>query len=109
MNIYVGNIAHSATEDDLKELFEKIGQVKSVKIITDKFTGMSRGFGFVLMENKEDAEKAIEELNGYELKERTIVVNEARERESRPRGGGGRSNGGGGYRGGHGGGRGGRF
>jgi len=108
MNIYVGNIAHSVSEETLRSLFEQIGAVKSVKIITDKFTGMSRGFGFVQMETKEDAEKAIEDLNGHELEGRTIVVNQARERERRPQ----RSNGGGnggGYRGGHGGGRGGRF
>jgi len=103
MNIYVGNIAHSVTEDVLRSLFEQIGAVKSVKIITDKFTGMSRGFAFVQMETTEDAQKAIEELNGHELEGRTIVVNQARERERRPQ----RSNGGGGgYRGGHGGGRG---
>jgi len=101
MNIYVGNIAHSATEDTLRSLFEQIGAVKSVKIITDKFTGMSRGFGFVQMETTEDAQKAIEELNGHELEGRAITVNQAREREERPQ----RSNGGG-YRGGHGGGRG---
>lgn len=101
MNIYVGNIAHAATEDMLRTLFEQIGPVKSAKIITDKFTGMSRGFGFVQMENTEDAQKAIEELNGHEFEGRAIVVNQARERESRPRTGG-RGNGGG-YRGGHGG------
>jgi len=101
MNIYVGNIAHSVKEEVLQSLFEQIGPVKSVKIITDKFTGMSRGFGFVQMETKEDAEKAIEELNGHELEGRTIVVNQARERERRPQrsngGGGGYNRGGGGY------------
>jgi len=91
MNIYVGNIPHSVEEDALKELFEKFGPVVSVKKITDKFTGAPRGFGFVQMENKEDAEKAIAELNGYEFEGRKLVVNEARERESR---GGGRSGGG---------------
>ena len=90
MNIYVGNIPHSIEEDALKELFEKFGPVVSVKKITDKFTGAPRGFGFVQMENKEDAEKAIAELNGSELEGRKLVVNEARERESR---GGGRSGG----------------
>ena len=110
MNIYVGNIAHSVSEETLRSLFEQIGAVKSVKIITDKFTGMSRGFGFVQMENNEDAEKAIEELNGIEFEGRKLVVNQAREREQRS--GGGRSGGSrGGYnRGGNGGGynRGGR-
>ena len=90
MNIYVGNIPHSIEEEALKELFEKFGPVVSVKKITDKFTGAPRGFGFVQMENKEDAEKAIAELNGYELEGRKLVVNEAREKESR---GGGRSGG----------------
>jgi len=109
MNIYVGNIPHSATEEAVRELFEKIGPVASVKLITDKFTGAPRGFGFVQMENNEDAQKAIEELNGYEFEGRQLTVNQAREREQR---GGGRSGGGrGGYsRGGGGGGynRGGR-
>ena len=111
MNIYVGNISHSVTEDVLRSLFEQVGPVKSVKMITDKFTGMPRGFAFVQMETTEDAQKAIEELNGHELEGRTIVVNQAREREQRrPQGGGGRGgNGGGGYRGGHGGGGRGRF
>ena len=89
MNIYVGNISHSVTEDVLRELFEKIGPVASVKMITDKFTGMPRGFGFVQMESNEDAQKAIEELNGYELEGRAIVVNQAREREQRRPGGNG--------------------
>jgi len=110
MNIYVGNITHSVTEEELKTLFEKIGPVASVKLITDKFTGSPRGFGFVQMENNEDAEKAIEELNGIEFEGRKLVVNQAREREQRS--GGGRSGGSrGGYnRGGNGGGynRGGR-
>ena len=104
MNIYVGNISHSATEDTVRELFEKIGPVESVKLITDKFTGSPRGFGFVTMQNAEDSKKAIEELNGYELEGRALTVNEAREREERPRSGGF-----GGNRGGNGGGRSGGF
>ena len=96
MNIYVGNIPHSATEESLSELFGQIGPVVSVKLITDKFTGAPRGFGFVQMENKEDAQKAIEELNGYELDGRQLTVNQAKEREPR-RGGGNRGGGGGGY------------
>jgi len=110
MNIYVGNISHSATEDTVKELFEKVGPVVSVKIITDKFTGSPRGFGFVQMEKTEDAQKAIEELNGYELDGRALTVNEAREREERPRSGGfggSRGGNGGASRGGFGGSRGG--
>jgi len=94
MNIYVGNIPHSVEEEALKELFEKFGPVVSVKKITDKFTGAPRGFGFVQMENKEDAQKAIDELNGYEFEGRKLVVNEAREKEQRS---GGRSGGRGGY------------
>ena len=93
MNIYVGNISHSVSEDTLKELFEKIGSVESVKMITDKFTGMPRGFGFVQMTSSEDAQKAVAELDGYELEGRKIVVNEAREREERPSSGGNRSGG----------------
>jgi RNA recognition motif-containing protein len=105
MNLYVGNISHSATEDTLRELFEKIGPVVSVKIITDKFTGSPRGFGFVQMKTTEDAQKAIEELNGYELDGRALTVNEAREKEERRPSGG--FNRGGGSRGGFGGNRGG--
>jgi RNA recognition motif-containing protein len=95
--MYVGNISHSASEETLRELFEKIGPVVSVKIITDKFTGMPRGFGFVQMETTEDAQKAISELNGYELEGRKLVVNEAREKEegARPRTGGYNNNRGG--------------
>ena len=81
MNMYVGNISHSVSEETLRELFEKIGPVVSTKMITDKFTGAPRGFGFVQMESKEDAQKAIAELNGYELEGRKIIVNEAREKE----------------------------
>ena len=101
MNIYVGNISHSATEDTVRALFETVGPVESVKMITDKFTGSPRGFGFVTMQNAEDSKKAIEELNGYELEGRALTVNEAKEREERPRSGGfggsrgGSSNGGG--------------
>ena len=101
MNIYVGNIPHSTDEDTVRELFGQIGPVVSVKLITDKFTGTPKGFGFVQMENKEDAQKAIEELNGYELEGRQLTVNQAREREQRSggnRGGrGGYNRGGGGY------------
>jgi len=100
MNIYVGNISRTATEQDLKEAFESFGAVQSAAIIKDKFSGESRGFGFVEMPNKEEAEKAIAALNGKDLKGRTLTVNEARPRTDRPRTGGG------GGRGGFGGGRG---
>ena len=99
MNIYVGNISRTATEQDLKEAFEAFGAVQSVAIIKDKFSGESRGFGFVEMPNKEEGDKAISGLNGKDLKGRTLTVNEARPRTDRPRTGGG------GGRGGFGGGR----
>lgn len=90
MNIYVGNISWDMTEDDLKSAFEPHGQVSSVKIITDKFTGRSRGFAFVEMPEKAEAEAAISGLNGKELKGREIVVNEARPRQEGSRGGRGK-------------------
>ena len=104
MKIYVGNLSYEVTEEDLKQSFEQFGQVESVAIITDKFTGKSKGFGFVEMASKAEGQSAIDGLNGKELKGRTLNVNEARPRtESR----GGRGGYGGG-RGGQGGGRGGR-
>jgi RNA recognition motif-containing protein len=102
MNIYVGNISRTATEQDIKEAFEAFGAVQSAAIIKDKFSGESRGFGFVEMPNKEEADKAISGLNGKDLKGRTLTVNEARPRTDRPR----TSGGAGGGRGGFGGGRG---
>jgi RNA recognition motif-containing protein len=81
MNIYVGNISWDLTEEDLKGAFEAHGQVSSAKIVTDKYTGRSRGFGFVEMPEKAEAEAAISGLNGKELKGREIVVNEARPRK----------------------------
>ena len=83
MNIYVGNLLREATEDDLRQAFEAFGQVTSVKIITDKFTGDSRGFGFVEMSNPQEAKSAISGLDGTDLKGRTLKVNEARPREDR--------------------------
>ena len=80
MNIYVGNLDFKVNEKDLEEVFEEYGTVSSSKIITDKFSGKSRGFGFVTMENQEEANKAINELNGATLENRTLVVNEARPR-----------------------------
>jgi RNA recognition motif-containing protein len=89
MNIYVGNLSNEATEDDLNEAFGAFGQVTSAKIITDKYSGVSRGFGFVEMPAKADAQSAINGLNGTELKGQTLTVNEARPRPDRNRGGGG--------------------
>ncbi|MGD9033648.1 MAG: RNA-binding protein [Deltaproteobacteria bacterium] len=97
MNIYIGNLSYEVTEEDLQQAFEAFGQVESVNIIKDKFSGRSKGFGFVEMPDKANAQSAINELNGKELKGRALNVNEARPRtESR------------GGRGGYGGGRGGR-
>ena len=82
MNIYVGNLPYSATENSLKELFEGYGQVTTAKIVTDKFTGSSRGFGFIEMPDASEAQKAIDELNGKDFGGRKIVVNESRPREN---------------------------
>jgi len=87
MNIYVGNLPYSIVEEDLKEIFEEYGEVASVKIISDKFTGRSKGFGFVEMEDNQEANKAIEELNNAELSGRNIKVNESRPRSNDSRGG----------------------
>ena len=108
MNIYVGNLAHQTTEAELRQAFEAYGRIDSLAIIKDKFTGESRGFGFVEMPSKEEADAAIAGLNGQNLGGRNLSVNEARPREDRGGGGsrGGRG-GGGGPRGGHGGGHGG--
>lgn len=89
MNIYVGNLPREATEDDLRKAFEAFGQVTSAKIITDKFTGDSRGFGFVEMSNSTEAQAALTGLDGKDLKGRTLRVNEARPRTEGGRGGGG--------------------
>ena len=80
MNIYVGNLSFRATEDELRELFEPFGAVESAKIITDRFTGRSRGFGFVEMAEKEEGAKAIEELDNQDFQGRNLKVNEARPR-----------------------------
>jgi cold-inducible RNA-binding protein len=116
MNIYVGNLSYEVTEEDLKEAFAVFGEVDTTKIIKDNYTGRSKGFGFVEMPSKSEAQSAIEGLNGKDLKGRNLNVNEARPRaEGRRsgssrrgqhrRGGGGR---GGGGRGGEGRGGGGR-
>lgn len=78
MNIYAGNLPWEFTEQDLKKTFEEFGEVASVTIIKDKFTGKSRGFGFVEMPNKEEADSAVNALNGKELSGRKIRINEAR-------------------------------
>jgi len=98
MNIYVGNLAQDVTEDDLRGVFEGFGQVQTINIIKDRFSGESKGFGFVEMPSSDEAKAAIEEANGTELKGKAIKVNEA---HPRPAGGGGgprRGGGGGGPR-----------
>lgn len=103
MNIFVGSLPFKIVESELQEIFEEYGEVTSVKIITDKATGRSKGFGFVEMTNEEEAKKAIEELNNAEVEGRTIVVNKAEEKKegSRPSGGFRGGNSGGGFRGGN--------
>ena len=88
MNIYAGNLPYSVTEDDLKEAFAPFGEVATVQLITDKFSGQSKGFGFVEMPNNNEADEAIKSLNDTSLKGRDIKVNQAKprgERPSRPR------------------------
>ena len=94
--LYVGGLPYSTTEQQLSELFSPHGSVTSSKVITDKFTGQSRGFGFVEMATGEEAQKAIAALNGTAMGGRTITVNEARPQEKRTGGGGGGYGGGGG-------------
>jgi RNA recognition motif-containing protein len=107
--IYVGGLPYSATEEDLENLFASAGTVTSATVVTDRYTGQAKGFGFVEMENDADAEAAINSLNGTQMGGRTLTINEAKPREDRPRGGGGGGygGGGGGNRGGGGGNRGG--
>lgn len=90
MNIYVGNLSFNVEEDELKDTFSEYGKVASVKIVTDRFSGKSRGFGFIEMENSEDAKKAISEADGKDIGGRQIVVNEARPQKKDNQGGGGR-------------------
>lgn len=85
MNIYVGNLSYKSTEDDLREKFEQFGAVSSVNIITDKFSGQSKGFGFIEMPNASEGKEAMESLDGSNLSGRNIKVNEAKPREERPR------------------------
>jgi len=100
MNIYVGNLSFGTTEQELKDLFGQFGQVESASIIMDKATGKSRGFGFVVMTDDAASQKAIEDLNGKDHGGRKLTVNQAKEREDKPRRSGGF---GGGSRGGFGG------
>lgn len=83
MNIYIGNLSFDVTEDELQKLFEEFGSVASVNIIKDRYTGNSKGFGFLEMENQADAEKAIKDLDGSEVKGRNIKVNQARPRDEK--------------------------
>jgi RNA recognition motif-containing protein len=98
VNIYVGNLSRDLSGAGLKEAFQAFGEVQSCNIIKDKFTGESRGFGFVEMSNKEEADKAIAAFNGKDLKGRNLTVNEAPPRTDRPRTGGGFGGGRGGGR-----------
>jgi RNA recognition motif-containing protein len=107
-NLYVGNLSYKITDDDLKSNFSEAGEVVSVTIIKDKFTGQSKGFGFVEMKTEEGAAEAIKKFNGGTLDDKSIVVNEARPKKEfgaggggGHRGGGNRGGGGGGFRGGN--------
>jgi RNA recognition motif-containing protein len=84
MNIYVGNLAYSVTEEDLRAAFHPYGKVDTVSVITDKFSGQSKGFGFVEMGNNSEADAAIKALNGSALKGRNMTVNQAKPRADRP-------------------------
>jgi RNA recognition motif-containing protein len=97
MNIYVGNLSFEVTDDDLRQLFSAYGEVESASVIKDRFSGESRGFGFVEMPARKDADAAISALNGTDVKGRSITVNEAKPKAPKSGGGGG---GGGGGRGG---------
>ena len=89
MNIYVGNLSFEVTDDDLRQLFSAYGEVESASVVKDRFSGESRGFGFVEMPAKKDADAAIAGLNGTEQKGRTITVNEAKPKAPKSGGGGG--------------------
>ncbi len=83
--LFVGSLPYSVRDEELKEFFSQVGPVASAQVIMDRFSGRSRGFGFVEMENDDDASRAVETLNGKEMDGRPITVNEARPREERPR------------------------
>jgi len=87
MNIYVGNLSYSVTSEELRKAFEQFGEVSAANVVTDKFTGQSKGFGFVEMPNKANGEAAIKQLDGADLMGRNIRVNEARPRTEGPAGG----------------------
>jgi RNA recognition motif-containing protein len=87
MNIYVGNLSYSVTSEELRKAFEQFGEVSAANVVTDKFTGQSKGFGFVEMPNKASGEAAIKQLDGADLMGRNIRVNEARPRTEGPGGG----------------------
>ena len=89
MNIYVGNLSFEVTDDDLRQIFSAYGEVESASVVKDRFSGESRGFGFVEMPAKKDADAAIAGLNGTEQKGRTITVNEAKPKAPKSGGGGG--------------------
>lgn len=95
MKIFIGNLSREVTDEDLRQAFESFGSVESATVVKDKFTGESRGFGFVEMSSASEARSAIDGMNGKELKGRALNVNEARPREER---GGGRGRPGGGRR-----------
>lgn len=88
MNIYVGNLSYNISDDDLRELFEEFGGVDSAKVISDRETGRSKGFGFVEMGDDDEARAAIEELDGQEIDGRSVKVNKARPKEEKSGGGG---------------------
>ena len=96
-NLFIGSLAYATNDDGLKAHFEQIGPVASARVITDRETGRSKGFGFVEFENDDDNQKAVDQLNGKELDGRTINVSLARPKEDRPSNGGG-NNGGGSFR-----------
>ena len=98
--LYVGNLSFQTTESDITAAFETFGSIESVSIITDRDTGRSKGFGFVVMAEEEAADKAIAQMNGSQHNGRTLTVNEAKPMVKREFGGGGNRGGGGGYRGG---------
>ena len=99
MRLYVGNLSYGTSDNDLQKVFEQFGAVDSASVVTDRETGRSRGFGFVQMPDSQEAQAAIDGLNGQEVDGRRLTVNEARPREDRGGrgGGGGRGRGGGGY------------
>lgn len=96
MKLYVGNLSYEMSESELSDLFAPFGTIESAKVITDKYTGNSKGFGFVEMSSREEGEKAISELNGKQINNRAITVNEARPKPDRGGSGGGHRSGGGG-------------